>query len=85
MPLVEWTVGKGRVHLSPPAGGTMDLIGGAAMVWAVLDRPRTLDEMIVELVELDPTIDEAMVASILNDLVGQFLVAREALSKDVAV
>ncbi len=63
----------------------MDLIGGAAMVWAVLDRPRTLDEMIVELVELDPTIDEAMVASILNDLVGQFLVAREALSKDVAV
>lgn len=63
----------------------MDLIGSAAMVWAVLDRPRTLDEMIVELVELDPTIDEAMVASILTDLVGQFLVAREALSKDVAV
>ena len=63
----------------------MDLIGGAAMVWAVLDRPRTLDEMIVELVELDPAIDEAMVASILNDLVAQFLVARESLATDVAV
>jgi hypothetical protein len=85
MPLVEWTVAKGRVHLSPPAGGTVDLIGGAAMVWAVLDRPRTLDELLVELVELDPTIDDAMVASILNDLVAQFLVARESLAKDLAV
>jgi hypothetical protein len=85
MPLVEWTVSKGRVHLSPPAGKPMDLIGGAAMVWAVLDRPRTLEELIGELVELDPAIDDAMVASILNDLVAQFLVARESLAKDVAV
>lgn len=85
MPLVEWTVSKGRVHLSPPAGKAIDLIGGAASVWAVLDRPRTLDEVMSEIVELDPTIDQPTVASILNDMVGQSLVAREVLEKDLAV
>lgn len=85
MPLVEWTVSKGRVHLSPPAGKAIDLIGGAASVWAVLDRPRTLEELMDEIVELDPAIDQPTVASILNDLVGQFLVARETIEKDVAV
>lgn len=85
MPLVEWTVSKGRVHLSPPAGKAIDLIGGAASVWAVLDRPRTMEEVMGELVELDPAIDRPTVESILHDLVNQYLVAREVLEKDVAV
>jgi hypothetical protein len=85
MPLVEWTVSKGRVHLSPPAGKAIDLIGGAASVWAVLDRPRTLAEVMSEIIELDPAIDQPTVASILNDMVSQSLVAREVLEKDLAV
>lgn len=85
MPLVEWTVGKGRVHLNPPAGKTVDLIGGAAMVWAVLDRPRTVEEIMAEMVELEPTLEAEVVRSILTDLVAQMLVARETLEKDVAV
>ena len=85
MPLVEWTVGKGRAHLNPPAGRTVDLLGGAALVWAVLDRPRTLDEIMRELADMDPTLEVEVVRSILDDLVVQMLAARETLEKDLAV
>ena len=81
MPLVEWQVSAGRIHASPPTGRPHELIGGAAMVWAVLDRPRTLKELMVELIELDPGLDEGQVSGILGELVQNRLVAREAERK----
>ena len=88
MPLVEWTVGKGSVHLSPPTGRPIELVGSAAAVWAVLDEARALAAVTSEAIDLDPALDEYQCKSILDDLVAQRLVARDEVSSatdDVAV
>lgn len=81
MPLVEWQVASGRVCVTPPMGGPHDLIGGAAMVWAVLDRPRSLRGIMAELRDLDPGLDEGQVLGIISQLIGQHLVAKDEEAK----
>lgn len=88
MPLVEWTVSKSSVQLSPPTGNTIELVGSAAAVWAVLEEARTLTAVTSEAIGLDPALDEYQCLSILDDLVARRLVARETVATsadDVAV
>jgi len=80
MPLVEWTVSKSAVHLSPPTGRPIELVGSAAAVWAVLEEARTLAAVTSEAIDLDPGLDEYQCRSILDDLVTQRLVARDQVS-----
>ncbi|CAB4583005.1 unannotated protein [freshwater metagenome] len=87
MPLVEWTVSNNAVQLSPPTGKAVDLVGSAAVVWAVLEEPRTLAAVTREAFDLDPALDEYQVRTILESLVAQRVVARDAAdgAGDVAV
>ncbi len=88
MPLVEWMVSKGSVHLSPPTGSPVELVGSAAAVWAVLEEARTLAGVTSEAISLDAALDEYQCQSILDDLVARRLVARDEVASsadDVAV
>jgi hypothetical protein len=87
LPLVEWQASPGRIHVSPPTGEPHDLVGGAAMVWAVLDRPRSLRGIMAELSDLEPALDEGQVLGIIASMMSASLVAKysDDVSKEIAV
>ena len=71
---VLWRMGGDRVVVRRLCADGLDLIGAAAMLWAALDQPRSLQDLCAELDEFAVTPD--VVATTLNDLISQGLVER---------
>lgn len=82
-PCVDWMVGVGTVHITPFEGDRIDLAGVQAIIWSVLERPRTWAELLTEVWAVDPLLDEAVVRETVDEMVGVRTVARSV--RDIAV
>jgi hypothetical protein len=84
----DWRVGSGVVVVTPLVGDAVELHGTSAVVWAVLDMPRTAEEVFSEALQIDPLLDVADVRSALDQMVEQSLVWRsgdDAAVGDIAI
>lgn len=67
-------MGHGNVRVTPLVGEPIELTGVAAVVWAVLDMPRTANEVFAEALQIDPLLDEADVRAALDGMIESSLV-----------
>jgi hypothetical protein len=73
---VLWRAAPDRIvtrRVRAGADGALDLFGPAAVVWAALDEPATVDEIDERLADADVELDT--VADIIDDMVAAGVVA----------
>ncbi len=84
----DWRVGNGCVRVMPVVGEAVELTGVSAVVWAVLDLPRTEAEVFAEALQIDPLLDRHDVSVALHELVERALVwcsDPDAGRRDIAI
>lgn len=72
---VFWRLAHDRVVARRIGMEGSDLQGAAALVWVVLDEPRSLTEIVAELMAADHHLDQADVATAIEQLTGASLIS----------
>lgn len=73
VPRVLWRLAPDRVLVRPVGGDGLDLTGLAALIWVAVDEPRRLEELMEELVTIDPTITDDSLMRVLAELASRDL------------
>ena len=76
-------MGHGTIRVTPVVGDPIVLDGVRAIVWAVLDLPRTQREVVAEALATEPLLDESEILATLSDLRSSGLVWLSA--QDIAI
>ena len=76
-------MGHGTIRVTPVVGDTIELSGVRAIVWAVLDQPRTRRQVLDESLAVDPLLDESAILATLGEMRSSGLVWLSA--QDIAI